>query len=500
MVYDKGIVVYPNGVGGGGGGCPCPYPSHFNTTDGTTNGDVSSVPTYNRYISTPGLFNTGGWDDGNTHPTTHSNSVSYNTPEPVRFETQDTDFIVTVYDADGSTILEQTQVVDINADTTVSNGGVTVQISSFTTSSDQWEAMVSISVSLSTIIPNSGRVTVLMEHINPSGTYSKQQEFFYDSTSHTATLSGVTITENTASRIINFLSGVQFYSLGSPFVVDIADIDYLNSESYPFTQVQVRGSDFGLPQLNLRGSDLNGWTNDWDDVDDTYHNDSWSITSANFCHEGDASCNANTVDWSNGSIVDSNHQNILVNTWSQQSDELSEFFRDEVFRQTSTYGSWDSTQNLTTYDHQNHAQVICGRVQVPDTDYSGYNPLSNPDYSSYNGNEYYRTFTDVNNNTRTTAYLTIAGFTVDDLINNRIELWFFIPGKWASECFAHGTDVYNFSTFNGDNDPIRVSDSTSGVVHISFGTLGLDSSNNELRMRMVINDPSIKPAQILVGW
>jgi hypothetical protein len=486
--------------GGGGGGCPCPYPSHYNTTDGTTNGIILNTAVSNRYVAVPGAFNTGGWDDNLTHPCTHINTIHYNTQEVVLFETQSSDFEVTVYDANGKTVIAYNIINTINGNTTSTNQGITIDIQNYAASSDKWEGNINVSVDLTQIVPNSGRITVELRHLDVT-THTKTQEFFYDSEPNTAVLSGVTIQETTASRITNYLSGVQFYSLQSPFTIDINDIDYLNGNSYPLVQVEVHGDDFGLPQLNLHGANLTGWVQDWDDIDDSYNNTNWQITAVNFCHNGDASTQANTVDWGDGALVDSNHQNILINTWSQQSDELSEYFHDEVYRKLSDKTTaWDSTQDLRTYDHTDHAQVICGVLQIPDTDYTTYNPLTNPDYSGYSGKEYYRSFTDNTSSVRGSAWLDIQGFTLDDLIHNRIEMWFFIPGRWASECYVHTPAVYNFGTFNGDDDPIRVNDSTTNNIHISFGTLGLDNTHNELQLRLVINDSNIKPEQIVLSW
>ncbi len=486
--------------GGGGGGCPCPYPSHIFTTDGTTNGIVQNTPITNRYVSSPGIFNVSGWDDNNLHPVTRTNVIHYNTAEEILYDELTSDIVVTVFDSDGVTTIAQNSIIGVNASQSVTNQGININITSFGPSDDKWSSMVAISIDHTVIIPTSGRITILIDHIG-TFTFSKTQEYFYDSQPHQAILSGVNIQENTALRVTNYLSGVQFYSLNSPFIVDIADIDYLNADSYPFTQVQIKGPNYGLPQLNLRGSDLTGWTNDWDDVDDTYHKENWAITALDFCRNGDTSCNANTIDWIHGPDVDSNHRDVLINTWNQESDELSEYFYDEVFRKLSDAVTvWDSTEDLRTYDNLDQAQVICGYLQVPDTDYTTYTPLTNPDYSAYVGKEYYRSFTDVTNAVRGSANLNIQGFTRDDLINQKIELWVFIPGRFVTECYVHGAATYNFSTFSGNNDPIRVLDTDQHNIRISFGTLGLDATHNEIRWRLVINDSTIKPEQVVLTW
>jgi len=487
------------------------YPSHYNTNDGTTNGFVSNTATSNRHVATPGTFDIGDWTGGSEHLTTRNNNLIFNNSADVLFETDDSDILVEVLGADDSTVIGTVSLTDVSGNASATNDNITLQVTNFGAANDKFKGRINVNIDIDAILPNSGRFSYIITHQQASGDWKKEEHnLFYDSEPNTAVLTGVTIDES-AARITRFLSGVQYYDRLSPFTVDIADIDYLNGDSYPTIQTEVRGPEYGLPDLNLEGSDLTGWTNDWDDVDDTYHNDDWKITATNYRFIGDdANILGRTEDWTQGSDVLSPNKNILIDTWTSQSSELEEYFTDEDFRLTSSYTAWDSTQDLRTYDGNNTGlQVMGGVVKVPqalsatnnnNADFSTYQPLSNPDYSSSNGREYFREFTDVTNSVRGSAWMAIEGFTLQNLKDSHVELWVFIPGRMTSECYVHTNAEYDYGTMDGDDDPIRVNDSTTNNIHMSFGTYGLDSTHNVIQIRLKINDSTIEPSSIVVSW
>lgn len=519
------------------------YPSHYSTVDGNTNGTISNVPTNNRYIATPsgprgmadGLYNTNTWDSRTaTHPVTRDSTLNFNNTDNVLLDDELTVFTAEVIDADGVTVLATNTISPVNGNTSVTLQGITINVTNYGPSNDKFQCRFSTLFNLGTIIPYSGRVTIRTTHTSNGVDYIKAQELFYDSEPNTAVLSGVNIQENNATRIIKYLSGVKYYDFGSPFIVDIADIDNLNGDSYPYNQVRLTGTNMGLPNINIHDNapsphDLINWTNDWDDIDDSYHKEDWAITSTNFCFVGDGIANANTIDWSSGPVVASSPYPVLINTWTSQSDELSEYFLDEDFRLMSDFNTpWDSTQSLVTYDGgDNSVQTICGRIKVPGSlsstnsnnpDFSTRNPLTNPDYTGLTGKRYYRKFTDVTNSVRSSCVMHIEGFTLQDLRDNKVEMWINIPGRFVTPCPVHSISDFNFGTFDGDlgtgsngpyptggsaltyDDSIRVNSSTTNDIVISFGSLGLDAAHNFFEVMLIINDSTIEPEQMVVSW
>jgi len=519
------------------------YPSHYNTVDGNTNGVVANTPTSQRVIakpsgprgSNPGEYNENGWSQRLTErPCTRNDNVSYNNVADILLDDESTVLKVEVFDADGTTVLATNTIDPVNSNTTSTVDNITINISDYGASSDKFKAKIQVSIDLSSIIPNSGRVTVKITHTSGGTDYVKSQEFFYDSESNTAAINGnVNIQENSSNRIIKYLSGVKYYDLSSPFIIDIDDIDNLNGDSYPQNQMLLTAHNMGLPDINIHdtssGHDLTDWTNDWNDVDDSYHNENWDITAHDYCFVGDGVANANTIDWTSGPVVSSPAYPMLINTWGSHSDELSEYFLDEDFRLMSDFSTaWDSTQSLVTYDgNDTGVQTMCGRIKVPGTssatnannpDFSSRNPLSNPDYTGLTGNNYYRKFTDTTSSVRSSCTLHIDGFTLQDLKDNKVEIWINIPGRFNTFCPVHSTSEYNFSTFDADlntgsngpyptgsstahyDDALRVNSSTDYEINITFGSYGLDSTHNFFEMRLIINDDTIEPQQITVSW
>lgn len=518
------------------------YPSHYSTVDGNTNGTVPDVPTSQRMIAlpsgprgtNPGEYNENSWAIRLTsRSVTRDSTLNYNNSADILLEDELSTLTAELFDADGTTLIATHTVTPINGNSSSSAQGITINVTNYGTSSDKFKARFAVLFDLGIIIPHSGRCTLKITHSTGGVNYIKAQELFFDSQPNTAVLTGVNIQENNATRIIKYLSGIKYYNLGSPFIIDIADIDYLNGDSYPQNQVHITGTNMGLPAIDLgdgpMGHDLTSWTNDWDDIDDTYHNDNWQITANNFCFVGDGVANANTIDWSNGPLVPSNNYPVLINTWTSQSDELSEYFLDEDYRLMQDFStSWDSTQSLITYDTgDNSVQTICGRIKVPGSlsatnannpDFSTRNPGPNPDYTGLTGKRYYRKFTDVTNSVRGSFTMDIQGFTLNDLETNKIEIWIQIPGRMNTPCPVHSSSTFNFGTFDADlstgsngphptggsalhyDDAMRVSSSTSNSINVSFGTYGLDATHNSFNMELIINDDSIEPSEIIISW
>jgi len=519
------------------------YPSHYTTLDGNTNGTIPNVPVSSRYVAVPsaprgtnpGEYNENGWAVKlNAHDCIRNNTINYNNSENILLDDESTTLKVEVLDADGSTVLATNTIGPINGNTSSTIDNITIVVTNYGPVSDKFQAKFQVQVDLSSIIPNSGRVTIKITHTSGGTDYIKGQELFYDSEPSTASINGsVSIQENAGSRIIKYLSGIKYYDLNSPFIVDITDIDNLNGNTYPFNQMLLTGTNMGLPNINIHdnsgGHDLTNWTNDWDDIDDSYHKEDWDITSTNFCFVGDGIANANTIDWTSGPVVPSAAYPVLINTWAPQSDELSEYFLDEDFRLMSDFSTaWDSTESLVTYDGgDNSVQTMCGRIKVPGSlsstnsnnpDFSSRNPLTNPDYTGLTGNNYYRKFTDTTNSVRSSCTIHIEGFTLQDLKDNKVEMWINIPGRFITQCPVHSTSEFNFGTFDADlgtgsngpfptggstahyDDAIRVNSSTAHDIAISFGSLGLDSTHNFFEVQLIINDDTIEPQQMTVAW
>lgn len=204
---------------------------------------------------------------------------------------------------------------------------------------------------------------------------------FYDTEPQVAVHSGLTIVENVPVTIQ--ISGVFYYTLLSTFTVAIADIDWTASDTYPATLITITGTEYGLPALNLAGTDLTGWNPVFDDINSTYSKNDWAINAVNFCTVSNtANISSQIFDWVAGGTIVSANDSICVNTYNDTSTRTFEPFRLETRRRTSTWAAWDNTQNLNAYDDSLGLQFQCDRLLYPTVNFTTYDPVpgSQPNY------------------------------------------------------------------------------------------------------------------------
>ena len=393
---------------------PAPaYVSHFNATDGTTTTTVSPISTTNRWVALPNIegspYKVGNWTTGGIHSTIR-NSVSpitYTSTNNFSILNTSTTFSVTVYDANGTTPLA-THSITLNGNSVQTLNNITITVTDWSTDADRYKATVSISVSISSILPQGGRFSILLRHTNGSdGTYSfTQNDIFRDTESLSVGITG-SLTILPQSPTIKQISGVYYYTTGSQWHVNLPLINNLNSRSYPTTQ-QLRIDDTNLfinTTINAHGESgsFSGgtWTKyhdttgaiydklDW--ITDLTNNTNWNHTS------GVADVNyatATAYDWTLSTTLLSANYNYLIDTYVDGSDRNSEMFRSEDLRlQNDLVTPWDNTVNLSG---GTGLQVLGDRLVYPQYNFTPYLPSGNtsqPNYTTLSGDkDYFRTF------------------------------------------------------------------------------------------------------------
>lgn len=426
------------------------FASHFNTTDGTTTGTVSEggITRSTLRISSPTTegnpFKTNGWAGTNRPSYTGSSAgtVVFTTAQVITGfsgdASGDATITVTVYDADGTSVLETytTPTLYQNATHNSTGGRISVTVSQYAADTSKWKGAVSISVQAGNVL-SSNSLTGGRYHVEAvmntdtatdgGGTYTyTQNDVFFDTNPSTPAINGtVTISESSLSSNIltKHLSGVEYYILNSEFEIGVNDIDNLNANtqgraSAASWNLRILGTDYGLPQRQLEAWNLsygtwNGtWTNLYNLLNANYEYDSWPITNTNFRYRGASANSTGTVydPWSSGNTVSSANAKILVDTYGSTSSKLRERFDDEDERleRTGSYTSFDSTAQLTSSGLANQtgpsgpfcqACVVGGSLVRPDqffltdpntstlvgSDLPNYKPDkngTNPDYST----------------------------------------------------------------------------------------------------------------------
>lgn len=360
---------------------PPDYVSNYNDSNGNNNATVGNVSTDSRHIAAPTAegvpFSIGTWSGGDIRNTLRDATIGFVTNDEFALTDLTSTFQVTIYDADGVSVLQTrtTGVINGNSDTTVND--IRVQITGFTTDIDRYKAVANVEFNLSNIIPNGGRFSIEIVHQDTLGNFSKtQNDIFYDPDSVTATLANVSITEDVLSSS-KYLSGIRYYDLGDTFDIAIGDIDNINHSSYPTNFVLVNSDSYGISDYTLDSGDLTGWTTAYDNTNASYAGTE-TVDTPNYRAIGSFEIGASPVDWTVGTEVDSPSDLVLIDTYAAASDDSNEEFRDEDNRRTEAFGVWDSTTALTSAD----LMVQNDRLMVQQGDWTGYSPTNVVDYTA----------------------------------------------------------------------------------------------------------------------
>lgn len=521
---------------------PAPsFQSHWNTTDGEGIGTVAPTtsPTFTTArISTPTTEGTPFWtnSNGNVWAGTNQTVVHRNTPVSTEVYTStnnttgfggNSTMTVTVQRADsgvsGAATLATFTTPAITANNTFNGGGagnpITVNIASYGPDdfSLKFQAKATVTINFATIHTNNslsgGRWRTVITHTTDTTTdggvtYTYTSPWrFYDTNDNTAVATTPTIAETVGSIVTKHISGIEYYTTGSDFTLNVSDIDNWNENTQRINtdwELQATGTEYGLPTLSHTpvtggtGAGLfTGWTNDYNQDNIVYNNTAWEINATDYRFAGPSGNISTQIrdPWTTNALQNSANASILVDTVTDVSTTLLELFDSENRRQTSGFnpggapnpaaGNWDSTLTLGTgvtgsqSFTGNDALVYGGRLlrgsdaftMTPGfgalaslNNFTTYKPDlggANPNYSTYTGNAIYRrTFWQ----TGTTEY---SSYTFEILGSfgthaNALaaliasDLRIFLRkidgsgnvGATSSPTWLHGTSSYNIGTFN----------------------------------------------------
>ena len=364
------------------------FASHFNTQDGTTNGRVNfissagggySFSSQTRFISSPTAegdpYNTGGWAASNRRAS-NNGEIRFKTAQQVTAVNGST-FAVEVLNPDSS-VLQSYTTPAITGNGTSTSGEATPHISVIITSyvldsATKYRANVEIRVRHDLILAANGldggrlNITVVQTVTDGTGPYTfnmatnnQPGEFFYDTNPTNASGSGATVTENIAGLSVKHLSGIEYYTLGSSFTFQIADIDNYNQNTV-LTSNSLTIEDnseygfFDIQQSPISGGSGNanftGWTSDYNVQNVSYSNGNVTINDGDFRYFGNTANISAELNhsWGGTTNVNTPNASILVDTYGTTSDDLEDGFDDEARRLESDYtAAWVSTNTLST--------------------------------------------------------------------------------------------------------------------------------------------------------
>lgn len=504
---------------------PAGYLSHWNTADGSNGSQLvaESISRTLARISAPSggegnPFSTAGWA-GSNQDATLDTSVSFTTPQPTTGFGGDSTIQVEVFDADGSTL--QSEVAPITADGTQSFGNIQIQVTSFGADSQRYQAKVAVLVNIEAILLATsrlgGRYSVRITHTTDSttdgsGPYIYQQDdVLLDTNATTPSISGTTTLVETPTAVVTkHLSGLEYYTLGSDFTVDVTGIDQLNRNTARIdSNLVLLGPEYGLPTLQHSpfgtGSvHFSNWTpnHDVDGVD--YRKTDWEITQSNHRYTGPtANVQAAGQDpWNTGVVSVTGDALVLVDTYGVTSTDTYESFDDEARRAVDDFsGSFDSTVSLVA----GQAMVYGGQLivpnqstlirsdgpQSPNANWTAYAPTlsgPNPNYSALGAPvRYNRQFSDSLSRASFQMQFTgsfASGSALADLQAGNLEIFVYRVGGLGNSgpppaniapLWVHAP--FNFATFDDGatqaaaGSGIREGSSSGNEINCTFGGL-----------------------------
>ena len=389
---------------------PAPnYVSHFNTNDGIVDATVDDVIISLRRIALPTSEGTpyyiGDWSGDTiltTHPTINGGLISSIIYSANTFSLLNlaTTFTIRILSADNNTVLAY-NTITIDSAKTYTQSGITITISNLSTDANKYKCIINNSINLATILPNGGRFSVSLTHYNGTdGTFTKSQNnLFYDNYVNNPTIGTVTLAETIGQIVTRKLSGVEYYNTGSSFTVTISNIDNLNDRSFPSIQLGlIDNNSLGLSDIDLSGQSLTNWTKYYNNTNASYTNSGWTITNNDFCIKtSNAKVSAKWIDWSVGSLINSNSLVVLINTQTTLSDRLNETFNDESWRcpqlanfDTYSAKTWNSSLSGSSSDAVFGYGTSCNQAGRITTNFKTYNPnpTTQPNYSSLDSTVY----------------------------------------------------------------------------------------------------------------
>jgi len=381
------------------------YASHFNTTDGNTNGITNrTLSTSIVRISTPtsegAPFETGGWAGTNQAATTTTTPIFQTSGLVTGFSgtaSGDSRIIVDVYKANGTaTFSTYTTSVLYQNGAHTDSAGISVTIGSYAVDDSgfpsiyttKYKATVSVSVNMATIFTanglDGGRYHVRVRHITDTltdggNTYTyTSSDVFYDTNPNTPSIDGsTTIIESTTpgNIVTKHISGVEYYTTGSQFELTADGVNNLNKNTQGYSNGVTKNFTITAPNYNLPTTHLQawspsvgtfiGWLNNYNNTGVTYSYTSWAISSSSTYRYRGAGAIATSQDfdpWGNGVVSNSSAHSVLIDQVPDGSTRLGDSFNgeNERLKREASYTTWDSTLPLGTgLSNQTGAGPFC---------------------------------------------------------------------------------------------------------------------------------------------
>lgn len=315
-------------------------------------------------------------------------------------------------------------------------------------------------------------------------------KFFVDTEHIFPTFTGThTLFEQTISSE-KYVSGVRYYSIGDTFRTTF-NIAHIAQTVYSAEPLQIDMP--GLSEFSIEYNDPN-----LHHISDPPHKEDiaeyrgvFSLNSFNeFSIDGVAAVKTQTP-FGPGDEYLFTSKNRLINTYTNGSSALVEYFRDEIFRlPAADYDTiplqksyiWDSKLPLQNGD----ALLFDKGLRYANMSFVDYKPTQTVDYSGFYGPQtYYRSL--YKNTPRNNGILILDGITKNDLLNNKILIDIKLPTQTGWLSLNKYYEVSEFDGEDGDGCLIEVIDNQ---FYYSSGTFSTAYSGYTIVIRITLPDDS----------
>lgn len=492
---------------------PCCFPEDFQPEYNTGDALVNNIPTINRYLAEPTTegdpykinpFTPGELGpcirtvSGNIYPVPNG-LIVYTHTEKCSFEDENSLVHAIIYDADGETILAEHITTEINGNLDVNENNIRIEITGWEEDGSRYQGIITVTYDIKEILSNGGVFSIKIKHINTTFTSEKNQgPVFYDTNPNYQSVGLIDFDEG-VNVITRHISGVEYYDLYSEFEVDIYDLNYLNSDSYPQPFINVDGirdvpifPEFCLEPLTPLSSELNGWDIKHNNINSTYNKNDWKIIHTSyFMMSLNPTVRILLTDWITTTNNRDTNYPVLIETRDFLSTDTIEKFLYENYR-CPLDGNFDMpnqkgwiSQNFLNSDDACFFNMGCGRIIHNFTPYNP-NPLLQPNYDSQNEKVYLIREFITDGIEYANAVINISG-TYDSLEVKMAKPW--DGTSTGGSVWMDALKPFSPGFFNNGNPMNNTGCKTSGEYHdnniqITFQFLNIINTNNTIYLKI----------------
>ncbi|BAV81237.1 hypothetical protein [Vibrio phage VCPH] len=298
-------------------------------------------------------FETQGWEN-----TTVKGAISdyvYRTTVGRGFGPESSLVVKTYYDGD----LVDDETFTASANGTTTQGNVSVQVSDYGPDGDGsvFKGKFTVVIDADGLIGSSDsgptRVEIEFTEQKWAGRESINQNVFRDKNPATPRIDGDKLIDeptDAADMVLKYISGIGYFTLSSPFDISVADImDHNEDTSKPKDSLEFDSGAFGISDYaSSPWTAATKWGNvsNLDTAQNLTYDERKEIDITNFRHVGDAKLGITVSDsWNDATEVFSNTLRVCIDTVSNPSTDLIEYFDEENKRLQGDYTTaWDSTR------------------------------------------------------------------------------------------------------------------------------------------------------------